>query len=212
MRLISGSLGLFNGTIFLFAESCAVHRGFFYNAVRFARLLKCSTTEWSSFSWNSGGGYAFGRSTVLSVLCGSNFDTSQDSQIYLYMEWVLGVLGSSYLAAGAQWNLVTSVDEPLELIRRSVRDVPWNPWDCLGCIFDFGILNQFRFKMLECWNWNVGILILDQFWFCKFIQRTPEDGAIFTEIFFFSMKSLSVCCMKIQAVFRYIIHIVAFNS
>ena len=159
MRLISGSLGLFNGTIFLFAESCAVHRGFFYNAVRFARLLKCSTTEWSSFSWNSGGGYAFGRSTVLSVLCGSNFDTSQDSQIYLYMEWVLGVLGSSYLAAGAQWNLVTSVDEPLELIRRSMRDVPWNPWDCLGCIFDFGILNQFR---LKCWNVGIGML---EFWF-----------------------------------------------
>jgi hypothetical protein len=164
MRLIGGSLGLFNGTIFLSAESCAVNRGFFYNAVRFARLLKCSTTEWSSFSWNSGGGYAFGRSTVLSVLCGSNFDTSQDSQIYLYMEWVLGVLGSSYLAAGAQWNLVKSVDEPLDLIHRSVRDVPWNPWDCLGCIFDFGILNQF--------------------WFCKFIQRTPEDGAIFTETSF----------------------------
>ena len=76
----------------------------------------------------------------------------------------------------------------------------------------FWNIEPIQIKMLECWNWNVGILILDQFWFCKFIQRTPEDGAIFTEIFFFSMKSLSVCCMKIQAVFRYIIHIVAFNS
>ena len=154
MRLISGSLGLFNGTIFLFAERCAVNRGFFYNAVRFARLLKCSTTEWSSFSWNSGGGYAFGRSTVLSVLCGSNFDTSQDSNISIHgmgawCAWFILLCSWCPL-----WNLVTWVDEPLDLNHRSVRDVPWNLWDCLGCIFDFGILNQFWWEFQDPIDWR----------------------------------------------------------
>lgn len=149
LRLISGSLGLFNGTIFLFAESCAVNRGFFYNAARFARLLKCSTTEWSSFSWNSGGGYAFGRSTVLSVLCGSNFDTSQDSQIYLYMAWVLGVLGSSYLAAGAPcetlWN---------EWMKPSI-------WTTVSQISARCSMESLGLSRLHLWFWNIEpILIL----------------------------------------------------